>query len=110
MIGTLVNNTMLQVLLWIHLNYNQFTTFLLQFDFSKVYNVNFLPYINCDIVLCKLCIEQVMDKKDNALVPLVPPENKVGLLFFILICYNYLNYNDLNGTALYVNLFFSVSS
>ena len=51
-----------------------------------------------------------MDKKDNALVPLVPPENKVGLLFFILICYNYLNYNDLNGTALYVNLFFFVSS
>ena len=51
-----------------------------------------------------------MDKKDNALVPLVPPENKVGLLFFILICYNYLNYNDFNGTALYVNLFFSVSS
>ena len=53
-----------------------------------------------------------MDKKDNALVPLVPPENKVGLLFFILIIYViiYLNYNDLNGTALYVNLFFSVSS
>ena len=46
-----------------------------------------------------------MDKKDDALVPLVPPENKVGLLFFILICYNYLNYNDLNGTALYVNFF-----
>ena len=51
-----------------------------------------------------------MDKKDNALLPLVPPENKVGLLFFILIVIIYLNYNYLNGTALYVNLFFSVSS
>ena len=48
-----------------------------------------------------------MGKKDNALVPLVPPENKVGLPLFYCMLYIFfhLNENDLNCAALYVNLF-----